>query len=71
VSIDHAPLRAHPWPDSIGFVLCTAIAVFVAGLSKRGLELNRQIDDHIRRHNLKWVPTDRRVFSLRLSRTRH
>ena len=66
----HSFALADLWPDLTGYIACTGIALFVAGLSRRGLKLNRKIDEHLRRHNFPWVPVDSPKFSLRLSRTR-
>lgn len=68
VSVDHSFSPAHPWPDALGYVVCLSIAWFVGGLSKKGLALNRQVDQQIRRHNFKWVKSDTRTFSLRFKR---
>jgi hypothetical protein len=44
----HSFALAHLWPDLTGYILCTGIALFVGGLSRRGLTLNRKIDEHLR-----------------------
>jgi len=55
VKVEHSFSLVHPWPDLIGYVVCVAIAWFVGKLSKKGLALNRRIDEEIRRHNLNRV----------------